>query len=98
MRGVYRPLFYENMDMTVVTQLREGDALTVSGKSRGDHGVTLNWHNRYLGTAQLPPSSAMRLLTPNDLVVRVIRLGFSLRMDRGRMVAALYQRPAHAGP
>jgi hypothetical protein len=83
-----------DLNIATAMQLREGETLTATGEARGDYGVALRWQGQFLGTFNLYGDAALRtrLILQQGPVVRVIRRGFLLRPDRGRIVVAVCER------
>lgn len=86
-------LWSRDLDMAPIRRLHEGDALTAAEASY-DHSVTLYANGQRIGTLSLPGMADLRicLLRQQGLVVRVIRLGFSLRPEKGRIAVAIYEQ------
>lgn len=80
-------------EIAAIKRLCEGDELTAA-EADYDYSVALHWNGQPIGTLSLPGRAdlRMRLLRQQGLVVRLIRLGFLLRSDRGRIVVAIYER------
>lgn len=80
-------------EVDALEHLREGDALTAAEGSY-DYSVMLYGNGQPIGTLSLPGMAdlRMRLLRQQRVVVRVIRLGFLLQLDQGRIVVAIYER------
>ncbi|MDM7463812.1 MAG: hypothetical protein P3W95_009210 [Tepidimonas taiwanensis] len=86
-------LWNGDLDMAAIRCLHEGDALSAAEGS-DDHNVTLYANGQPIGTLSLRGMADLRirLLRQQGLIVRVIRLGFLLRPDRGRIMVAIYDR------
>jgi len=80
-------------DLAAIKRLREGDELTVA-EADYDYRVALHRSGQPIGTLSLPGMADLRirLLRQQGVVVRVIRRGFLLRLDYGRIVVAVYER------
>lgn len=84
-------LWNYDLDMVAIRHLHEGDALTAA-EAGYDYSVALHWNGQLIGALSLPGMAdlRMRLLRQQGLIVRVIRRGYSLRLDRGRIMVAIY--------
>lgn len=86
-------LWNRDLDMAAIRHLHEGDEL-IAAEDSYDYSVTLYANGQPIGTLSVPGMADLRirLLRQQGLVVRVIRLGFSLRPEKGRIVVAIYER------